>query len=65
MTGFVPTSHEIRVLRMLNGETEELWGAWVGACLEFLSGAGFVSQHMPYAITEKGKAFLFALPAPS
>lgn len=55
---FVPNEHEIEVLEALNGDRPPpKWGAWVGACLEFLSEAGYVTR-TNYAITEKGKAFL-------
>lgn len=55
----MPNEHEIEVLEALNGDRPHPpWGAWVGACLEFLSGAGYVTLPPNYAITEKGKAFL-------
>lgn len=58
---FEPNEYEIRVLRMLNGEGEEEWGAWVGACLEFLQGAGFCTRGPNYRITDKGCDYLARL----
>ena len=58
---FEPTEHEIRVLRMLNGEGEEKWGAWVVACLEFLQSAGFCTRGPNYRITDKGRDYLARL----
>lgn len=55
------TEHEIEVLKMLNGEREGEWGAWVGACLEFLSGSGYCTRGPHYQITDKGKSFLASL----
>lgn len=53
------TSHELKVLRSLNGDIEPLeWGAWVGACLEFLSGDGYCTRGPNYNITDKGRAYL-------
>jgi len=58
-----PTSHEVEVLRMLNGEVDFPWGAWVGACLEFLSGSGYCTRGPNYQITDKGKDYLKTLAA--
>jgi hypothetical protein len=55
---YEPTSHEIEVLRMLNGEREGEWGAWVGACLEFLEDAGLCTRGPNYQITDKGREAL-------
>lgn len=52
------TTHEIEVLRMLNGEREGEWGAMVGACLEFLSGGGYCTRRPHYKITDKGREAL-------
>lgn len=56
----VPTSHEYEVLEMLNGDRKGEWGAWVGACLEFLSGAGLCTRGPQYQITDAGKQALKA-----
>ena len=61
---FTPNEYEIEVLRMLNGERELPWGSWVGACIEFLSEAGYVTKRPPYSITERGRAFLKTLDKP-
>ena len=52
------TPHEIEVLEMLAGEREGEWGAWVGACLEGLQGAGYCTGGPSYQITEVGRAVL-------
>lgn len=55
--GYKLTKHEIEVLKMANGDTP--WppnSAWVNACVEFLSGAGYVTRGGD--ITEKGKTWL-------
>ena len=57
---FEPNEHEIEVLEMLNGEREGTWGAWVAACLEFLSGAGLCTRGPNYKITNEGREFLAA-----
>lgn len=49
------TIHEIAVLKMLAGEREPEWGAWVAACLECLQGAGLATGGPRYTITDKGK----------
>lgn len=51
------TDGERAVLRMLDGEADLPWGAWVGACLEHLEGAGYVTA-MPYCITDAGRRAL-------
>lgn len=56
-----PTPHEIDVLKMLAGEREEEWGAWVSACLEFLEGAGLCTHGPNYQITDKGREVLAAV----
>ena len=58
-----PTRHEIEVLRMLAGEREGEWGAWVGACLEYLQANGFCTRGPTYRITDKGRAALKAADA--
>lgn len=52
------TEHEIEVLRMLAGEIQISWGAWVGACLEFLGEMGLATQGCPYSITDAGRSAL-------
>jgi hypothetical protein len=52
------TTHEIEVLKMLAGEREGEWGAWVGACLEFLSGSGLCTRGPNYQITAAGREAL-------
>jgi hypothetical protein len=49
--------YEIEVLEMLSGDREGdgEWGAWVGACLEFLSGAGLCTKGPAFQITPKGR----------
>ena len=49
-----PTKHEIEVLEMLAGRREGEWGAWVGACLEFLQEDGLCTRGPNYKITQKG-----------
>lgn len=53
-----PNHHEIEVLEMLAGERALAWGAWVAACLEWLSDHGYASRFAPYEITAKGREFL-------
>jgi hypothetical protein len=55
---FTPNSHEIEVLKMLDGEREGEWGAWVGACLDCLEEAGMCTNGPRYLITEKGRVAL-------
>lgn len=50
--------HEIAVLKMLAGEREPEWGAWVSACLEYLAGARYCTKGPKYVITEAGAAAL-------
>ena len=52
------TSHELEVLKMLNGELEVVWGAWVAACLEVLVGYGYSTRSPNYQITQLGKDYL-------
>lgn len=52
------TTHEIEVLKMLNGEKEVVWGAWVAACLESLVGFGHSTSSPNYNITQLGKDYL-------
>lgn len=52
------TSHEIEVLRMLAGEIPATWGAWVAACLEYLSGVGLCTRGPNYQITDSGRVWL-------
>lgn len=52
---------EIEVLRMLNGEKEIQWGAWVGACLEYLSDGGYCTRSPNYEILPRGKQYLAGL----
>jgi len=61
------SDYEIKILRYLNGEEmpDLSWGAAMGAAVEFLAGDGLVTQGPNYFITDKGKAFLASLPAPS
>lgn len=54
----MPTAPEVEVLRMLNGDSNGEWGAWVAACLEWLSGHGYCTDSPNYQITDKGKQFL-------
>jgi len=55
---YEPTTHEIEVLKMLNGDRPGEWGAWVGACLEFLQGAGLCTRGPEYKITDAGRRVL-------
>lgn len=48
--------YEIDVLRMLAGEIEREWGAWVSACLESLVARGLVAS--TYHITDAGRRAL-------
>lgn len=48
--------YEIEVLRMLAGEIERDWGAWVAACLETLVAKGLAAP--AYHITDAGRAAL-------
>lgn len=50
--------HEIEILRMLNGEVEYAWGAWISACLEVLVARGYSTAFPHYQITDKGRAAL-------
>jgi hypothetical protein len=54
-------SHEIEVLEMLSGQRKPEWGAWVGACLEFLSDRGLCTSGPNYQITDEGKRALASL----
>jgi hypothetical protein len=58
---FVPhlTTHEVEVLRAINGESSIEWGARVGACLEYLSGNGYATKDG--IITSRGKEYLSKL----
>lgn len=54
-------SHEREVLEMVAGTREWVrWGAWVGACLEYLKGNGYITSYIGNtpALTEKGRAAL-------
>lgn len=48
--------YEVEVLEMLAGKREGTWGAWVSACLEFLSSNGYCTRGPNYQITDKGRA---------
>lgn len=48
--------YEIDVLRMLAGEIDGDWGAWVSECLESLVAKGLAAPG--YRITEAGRAAL-------
>ena len=52
------TEYEREVLEMLAGKREVEWGAWVAACLEFLSDAGLCTLGPNYRITNAGRAVL-------
>lgn len=52
------TPHEVEVLEMLDGTRAGEWGAWVGACLEFLQGFGYCTRGPHYKITEAGRKAL-------
>jgi hypothetical protein len=54
------TPHEYEVLEMMNGERPGEWGAWVGACLEFLQEGGYCTRGPSYQITDKGRVALRA-----
>lgn len=59
-----PTSHEIEVLQMVAGERPWApWGAWIGACMEFLQEGGYLTggPTLTARITAKGRAALAAL----
>lgn len=58
---FTPNEHEIEVLQMLNGDRPGEWGAWVGACLGFLSEAGLCTRGPKYQITNRGREALRAI----
>lgn len=54
------SSFEVRVLKMIAGEIEwEPWGAWIGACIEFLQDSGYVSGGIGNLhLTQKGQEWL-------
>ncbi len=57
--------YEEKVLRMVAGDIEWApWGAWVGACIEFLQHDGLITRggilSMP-VLTDKGRKVLEAL----
>lgn len=52
------TEHEIKVLKMMTGERPGEWGAWVGACLEYLADAGLCTRGPKYQITDAGRIAL-------
>lgn len=52
------TTFEVEVLEMLAGQREGRWGAWVGECLESLSGKGLCTHGPNYQITPAGRAAL-------
>lgn len=54
------TEHEYHVLEMLAGQRPGEWGAWVAACLEFLSEAGLCTHGPKYQITIAGRKALEA-----
>lgn len=51
--------HEIKALRILNGDETDIMGAWFNSCCEYLKSRGYVSK-IPYQITEKGKKYISA-----
>lgn len=56
-----PTSHEIQVLEEMAGlKPASPWGAWVGACIDFLQEGGFLTRGNHIKLTEKGRTFLKA-----
>lgn len=50
--------YEIDVLRMVAGERTIPWGAWVGACLEYLEEEGYITKGPRCLLTERGKLYL-------
>ena len=52
------TSHEWKVLKMLNGDLNLPWGAMVNACLEHLEASDYCTRGPGYKITEKGRQAL-------
>lgn len=55
---------ELAVLRSLAGETPPIpWGAWVGACIDFLQEDGYVARGHVLKPTERGLSILKAHPA--
>lgn len=61
-----PTAHEIEVLQMVAGERPWApWGAWIGACMEFLQEGGYLTcgPTLTARITAKGLEVLAALKA--
>lgn len=56
---FTPTAFEVEVMRGLQPGGKALpWGAAVGASLEFLQGAGYVTRGLKPRLTEKAEAYL-------
>ena len=53
-------SHELDVLEILAGTKPGAWGAWVGACLEYLSAQGLCTHGPRYTITDAGSVALMA-----
>ena len=51
-------SHELDVLEMMAGTKPGRWGAWVGACLEYLSAQGLCTHGPKFTITDAGRAVL-------
>ena len=54
-----PTALEIEALQMLAGLKPVERGAWLNACVEFLSAMGLVNERT-FEVTEKGHEFLKA-----
>lgn len=50
--------YEWQVLEMLAGDRPGEWGAWVGACLGALQGAGYCTSGPHYQITDAGRKAL-------
>lgn len=53
--------HEIEVLEMVAGERPWApWGAWLGACLEFLRDSGYITNYIGSTpeLTEAGRRAL-------
>lgn len=54
------TENEVRAMEVLAGDREEPWGAWLGACIEFLQEAGLVTRGANWELTPMGQLWMEA-----
>lgn len=54
------TGPEVEVIEMIDGKRPPEWGAWVAACLEYMRGAGYITDYVGAkpTVTARGRAAL-------